>query len=272
MKTLRLHTLLLSVMLTALVCAQPTGFPTQWLMPKPQDVVETRTTFSLQRPVFLNDPTSSTLLASLFETAAEAEATVTVKLVDDAALGTFDYVLPGFPNEGYKLSVSANTKLAAATDGAYIHGLEMTDYPAFKLRGFMHDVGRSFISFEELKKEIDLLSRFKVNVFHWHLTDNQGFRFESKVFPQLNSASSMTRFAGQYYTQEQCTELEAYAAERGLIIIPEIDMPGHSTAFAVHQADAGPPLHRVEPHQRRQHQHRHAALHRHDGDVEHLGP
>lgn len=250
MKTLRLHTLLLSVMLTALVCAQPTGFPTQWLMPKPQDVVETRTTFSLQRPVFLNDPTSSTLLASLFETAAEAEATVTVKLVDDAALGTFDYVLPGFPNEGYKLSVSANTihitaasktgviraaqtlaQLAAATDGAYIHGLEMTDYPAFKLRGFMHDVGRSFISFEELKKEIDLLSRFKVNVFHWHLTDNQGFRFESKVFPQLNSASSMTRFAGQYYTQEQCTELEAYAAERGLIIIPEIDMPGHSTAF-----------------------------------------
>lgn len=250
MKTLRLHTLLLSVMLTALVCAQPTGFPTQWLMPKPQDVVETRTTFSLQRPVLLNDPTSSTLLASLFETAAEAEATVTVKLVDDAALGTFDYALPGFPNEGYKLSVSANTihitaasktgviraaqtlaQLAAATDGAYIHGLEMTDYPAFKLRGFMHDVGRSFISFEELKKEIDLLSRFKVNVFHWHLTDNQGFRFESKVFPQLNSASSMTRFAGKYYTQEQCTELEAYAAERGLIIIPEIDMPGHSTAF-----------------------------------------
>lgn len=250
MKTLRLHTLLLSVMLAALVCAQPTGFPTQWLMPKPQDVVETRTTFSLQRPVLLNDPTSSALLASLFETAAEAEATVTVKLVDDAALGTFDYVLPGFPNEGYKLSVSANTihitaasktgviraaqtlaQLAAATDGAYIHGLEMTDYPAFKLRGFMHDVGRSFISFEELKKEIDLLSRFKVNVFHWHLTDNQGFRFESKVFPQLNSASSMTRFAGQYYTQEQCTELEAYAAERGLIIIPEIDMPGHSTAF-----------------------------------------
>ena len=93
MKTLRLHTLLLSVMLTALVCAQPTGFPTQWLMPKPQDVVETRTTFSLQRPVLLNDPTSSALLASLFETAAEAEATVTVKLVDDAALGTFDYVL-----------------------------------------------------------------------------------------------------------------------------------------------------------------------------------
>ena len=224
------------------------------IMPKPKSVVATRTTFPLGRAVKITDPTECALLASFFGTSdAQAEATVTVRLVSASELGTFDYTLADFDNEGYRLSIEANTilitaasktgviratqtlmQLAQATtaaDATELPGAEITDYPAFKLRGFMHDVGRSFISFDELKHEIDLLSRFKVNVFHWHLTDNQGFRFESKVFPQLNSAANMTRFAGQYYTQAQCTELEAYAAERGITIIPEIDMPGHSTAF-----------------------------------------
>ena len=224
---------------------------TSLLLPKPQQLEATGGSFALNRPVSINDPTGSALLASLFTISdSPSAASVTVNLVEAAVLGTFDYTLAGFPNEGYKLSVetdaitiTAATKtgviraaqtlaqLAAASDGAGIPGVSITDYPAFKLRGFMHDVGRSFISFEELKKEIDLLARFKVNAFHWHMTDNQGFRFESKVYPQLNQASAMTRFAGKFYTQAQCTELEAYAAERGITIIPEIDMPGHSTAF-----------------------------------------
>lgn len=223
---------------------------TALLMPKPQQLTENGASFVLSRDVSITDPTNSTLLASLFTTGGSATASVTVNIVSAATLGTFDYTLAGFDNEGYKLNVTADAititaatktgviraaqtlmQLAAATGGASIPGVSITDYPAFKLRGIMHDVGRSFISFDELKKEIDLLSRFKVNVFHWHLTDNQGFRFESKVYPQLNQAANMTRFAGSFYTQAQCTELEAYAAERGVIIIPEIDMPGHSTAF-----------------------------------------
>ena len=222
---------------------------TSLLMPKPHQLTETGASFDLNRTVTLTDPTGSSLLASLFTTGS-GSATVTVSIVSSTTLGTFDYTLAGFDNEGYKLSVTNNDititaatktgviraaqtlmQLSAATGGASIPGVEITDYPAFKLRGYMHDVGRSFISFAELKKEIDLLSRFKVNVFHWHLTDNQGFRFESTAYPQLNQASNMTRFAGSYYTQAQCTELEAYAAERGVIVIPEIDMPGHSTAF-----------------------------------------
>lgn len=223
---------------------------TSWLLPKPQQMTENEASFALGRPVELTDPTHSTLLASLFTTDGSATASVTVNIVSAATLGTFDYELAGFDNEGYQLNVTADAinisavtktgviraaqtlmQLAAATEGASIPGVSITDYPAFKLRGFMHDVGRSFISFDELKKEIDLISRFKVNVFHWHLTDNQGFRFESKVYPQLNQTANMTRFAGSFYTQAQCTELEAYAAERGVIVIPEIDMPGHSTAF-----------------------------------------
>ena len=213
------------------VKAQTESSPTNLLLPKPQQLSENGASFSLNRDVRLTDPTGSELLASLFTTAEEAPATVTVNLVDAATLGTFDYTLAGFDNEGYKLNVTADAititavtktgviraaqtllQLAAATDGAYIQGVDITDYPAFKLRGYMHDVGRSFISFDELKKEIDLLARFKVNVFHWHLTDNQGFRFESKVYPQLNQASNMTRFAGSYYTQEQCTEAGTTAA------------------------------------------------------------
>ena len=250
MKTLRWLLFCLIVNIVLGIYGQDSMQPSQWLMPKPKAVTENSSTFALGRPVKLTDPTASTLLASIFTVSDEASATVTVSIVDDATLGTFNYTLADFPNEGYKLSITADAinitvasktgviraaqtlmQLAAAADGAYIQGLNITDYPAFKLRGFMHDVGRSFISFDELKKEIDLLARFKVNVFHWHLTDNQGFRFESKLYPQLNNASSMTRFAGLYYTQAQCTELEAYAAERGITIIPEIDMPGHSTAF-----------------------------------------
>ncbi len=250
MKHLRWLLCSLFACMTWNVSAQDSTQPTDWLLPKPKTLTTNGSTFSLQRSVRLNDPTASTLLAALFTTDDEAAATVNVELTDATTLGTFDYTLQDFPNEGYKLTITEQAvtiraaaktgviraaqtlaQLAAATEGAYLPGVEITDYPAFKLRGFMHDVGRSFISFEELKKEIDLLARFKVNVFHWHLTDNQGFRFESKLYPQLNAAANMTRFAGQYYTQAQCTELEAYAAERGLIIIPEIDMPGHSSCF-----------------------------------------
>lgn len=249
MKTLRLLFCTLYILIVGGMCAYAQA-DRDLLLPKPKSIAYLDTVFDLQRGVKLTDPTNSTLLASLFTLDENAEAKVTVELVSDESLGTFDYTLADFPNEGYKLHVSSNAitilaasktgviraaqtlaQLAEERDGAYITGVSITDYPAFKLRGFMHDVGRSFISYEELKKEIDLLARFKVNVFHWHLTDNQGFRFESKVFPQLNNASNMSRFPGLYYTQEQCTELEAYAAERGLTIIPEIDMPGHSTAF-----------------------------------------
>ena len=110
-----------------------------------------------------------------------------------------------------------------------LEAVEITDWPAFKLRGYLHDVGRSFISIEELMHEIDLLSRFKVNTFHFHLTENQAWRFEVRRYPELTE--SMTRFQGMYYTQEQCRELEEYAAQRGVVVIPEIDMPGHSAAF-----------------------------------------
>ena len=245
-----------SIIATLFLCVpQLTMAKITHLLPRPQKaVVTTGTPFALGCPVTITDPTNSTLLRDFFTnnncTITDGGAPVTVTLVSSID-GAYDYVLEGYENEAYTLSVTADainitaitksgviraaqtlTQLAEGyTNTAEIEAVEITDWPAFKLRGYMHDVGRSFIEFETLKKHIDLLSRFKVNTFHWHMTENQAWRFEVKAYPQLTDASSMTRFAGKYYTQAQCKELQDYAKERGVIVIPEIDMPGHSQAF-----------------------------------------
>lgn len=108
---------------------------------------------------------------------------------------------------------------------------EITDWPAFRMRGFMHDTGRSFIPLDELKHEIALLSSFKVNVFHWHLTENQAWRLESCHYPQLNAAQNMLREQGKFYTLDEARELVNFCREHHVLLIPEIDMPGHSAAF-----------------------------------------
>ena len=227
------------------------------LLPKVHSLKETKETpFTLHRTVSITDATGSTALKKVFTDngctiESGAGATVTVQMVDKID-GAYDYTLEGYDNEGYQLKVTENAitikavkpigviraaqTLAQLAEGyeagkAAIETVEITDWAAFKLRGYMHDVGRSFISVAELKKHIDLLSRFKVNTFHWHFTENQAWRFEVKGYPQLTSTESMTRFAGKYYTQAECSEVAAYAKERGVTIIPEIDMPGHSAAF-----------------------------------------
>lgn len=176
--------------------------------------------------------------------------TVKVQLVPSIE-GAHHYTLTGFEaNEAYTLKITTAgieitavdpigvtraaqtlTQLAEGyeTEGVNLECLTITDWAAFKLRGFMHDVGRSFLSVDELKKEIRLLSRFKVNTFHWHLTDKTGWRFEVKAYPQLTSKQK--RYDGQWYTQEQCKDVVAYAKEHGITVIPEIDMPGHSAPF-----------------------------------------
>ena len=228
------------------------------LLPKVHTLSETNgTPFALQRAVSIvyDGFEECALLENMFKgygcTIGEGGATVTVQKVNEIS-GAYDYTLEGYDNEGYQLVVTENSMTIKAVkpigviraaqtlaqlaegydqDAAAIETVEITDWAAFKLRGYMHDVGRSFISVDELKTHIDLLSRFKVNTFHWHFTENQAWRFEVEGYPQLTSAESMTRFAGKYYTQAQCREVAAYAKERGVTIIPEIDMPGHSAAF-----------------------------------------
>jgi hexosaminidase len=114
-------------------------------------------------------------------------------------------------------------------DGYYFPLATIQDKPRFPWRGLMIDAGRHFEPVEVIKRNIDGLAAVKMNVFHWHLSEDQGFRIESKLYPKLHEKGS----DGLYYTQEQVREVIAYAADRGVRVIPEFDMPGHAGAWMV---------------------------------------
>lgn len=173
---------------------------------------------------------------------------VAVRLVDSIA-GAYDYPLAGYPNEAYRIAVGPDSvRVEAVTPTGVIRAEQtlaqmreerpdslpvgvITDWPAFKLRGYMHDSGRSYVPVDMLVRHIELLSRFKVNTFHWHLTENQAWRLHIDSHPELTADSAMTRHRGQYYTREDVRRVMEAANRCGVVVIPEIDMPGHSAAF-----------------------------------------
>jgi len=114
-------------------------------------------------------------------------------------------------------------------DGFAAPSLTVKDQPRFAWRGLLIDVGRHFIPVDVLKRNLDGMEAVKMNVLHLHLSDNQGFRVESKKFPKLQEQGS----EGLYYTEEEIRDLISYARDRGIRILPEFDMPGHSTSFFV---------------------------------------
>lgn len=114
-------------------------------------------------------------------------------------------------------------------DKASWPALEMKDAPRYAWRGLMIDVGRHFIPKEIILRNLDAMAAVKMNVFHWHLSDYQGFRVESKVFPKLHELGSN----GEYYTQEDIQEIVSYARDRGIRVVPEFDLPGHSSGILV---------------------------------------
>ncbi|MBE7640084.1 family 20 glycosylhydrolase [Salegentibacter sp. BLCTC] len=177
--------------------------------------------------------------------------------------------------EGYTLKISENTvKISAPTTAGVFYGvqsvlqyfpgirtnqkitlpaMEITDEPAFTWRGMMLDVSRHFYSVEVIKEVLDLMAFYKLNTFHWHLTDNEGWRLEIKKYPKLTGIGAWREEIpgsvfykvdstytepltgepytyGGFYTQEQAREVVAYAAKRNIKVIPEIEMPGHSAA------------------------------------------
>lgn len=122
--------------------------------------------------------------------------------------------------------------------------VEIKDQPRFGYRGMMLDVGRHFFSMDEIKTYIDMMALHNINRFHWHLSEDQGWRIEIKKYPKLTEIGSMRKETvighnsgkydgkpyGGFYTQEQAKEIVAYAAERYITVIPEIDLPGHMQA------------------------------------------
>lgn len=114
-------------------------------------------------------------------------------------------------------------------DGFYVPGIEIQDRPRFPWRGLLIDPGRHWMPMEVIKRNLDGMAAVKLNVLHWHLSEDQGFRVESKIFPKLHEMGS----DGQYYTQDQIREIIDYARDRGIRVMPEFDMPGHTTAWFV---------------------------------------
>lgn len=140
-------------------------------------------------------------------------------------------IVEAVTERGVYWAIQTLSQLAENGKRTRIRCCSITDWPAFRIRGWMQDVGRSYLSMDELKRQIAILSKFKMNVFHWHLTENQAWRLESKLFPMLNDSVNTTRMPGQFYTLEEARELVAFCKAHQVLLIPEIDMPGHSAAF-----------------------------------------
>ncbi|HEX2900036.1 MAG TPA: family 20 glycosylhydrolase, partial [Bacteroidia bacterium] len=119
--------------------------------------------------------------------------------------------------------------LSVDADGFYFPACRIEDAPRFPWRGLLIDVCRHWQPVEVIKRNLDAMAAMKMNVLHWHLSEDQGFRIESKRFPQLHLLGSN----GDFFTQEQVRDIIAYAGARGIRVVPEFDIPGHSTAWFV---------------------------------------
>jgi hexosaminidase len=189
----------------------------------------------------LSKQTGIPIAAELAKDAGKATLVVSVEHLDHAApqrLGD---------DESYKLSVKGGgAKITASAplgalrgletllqlvqlgpNGFTIPGVEIDDAPRFPWRGLSLDVSRHFIPVQGIKRTLDGMAAVKLNVLHWHLSDDQGFRVESKKYPKLHLLGS----EGEYYTQAELREMVAYARERGIRVVPEFDIPGHSTSW-----------------------------------------
>jgi hexosaminidase len=176
--------------------------------------------------------------------------------------------LPGLGVEGYTMNISSGSIVITAKqpqgcfygmqtlsqllpldpkDGASIPALQIQDQPRFSWRGSMLDVSRHFFTVEQVKQYIDFLAAYKLNTFHWHLTDNQGWRIEIKKYPLLTSIGAWRKRSlighfeeqperfdtephGGFYTQEEIKDIVAYAQRKYVTVVPEIDLPGHCTS------------------------------------------
>jgi hexosaminidase len=160
-----------------------------------------------------------------------------------------------YEDESYHLDITQNKiTINATTDLGALHGLEtllqmlqnnstsfyfpnsqISDFPRFTWRGLMIDAARHFQPVDVIKRNIDALAAMKMNVFHWHLVDDQGWRIETKKHPKLIELAS----DGLYYTQEEIKNIVKYADERGILIVPEIDVPGHGSAILTAYPEIG---------------------------------
>lgn len=245
----------------AAVAEGQSGRPSILLMPMPVSV-EAQTgslpltaSFTVHFATTRDDVLEQATLRALARIEAETGVQLSKDLRADTGTLSIDVTRVGEAvqsldeDESYSLVVnSAGIRLQAPTDLGALHGLQtllqlvqpgpagwfvpavtIHDQPRFRWRGFMIDCGRHFEPVPVILRTLDGMEAVKLNVFHWHLTEDQGFRVESLRFPKLQQMGS----DGLYYTQAQIREVVAYAHARGIRVVPEFDMPGHTTSWFV---------------------------------------
>lgn len=258
--TLLRHFFVCILLLSAAVQSQPTE-PTSDLplMPYPQQLVfESAPPLLITRSIAIHLPTQDALLLNAVERFIQrihqqtgvqlvideqAEIAFTIKLTE-LDTTTLPHV---HQDESYQLDISALAiSLTAQNYTGMLHGLEtilqlasvqsanimipavtISDFPRFTWRGLLLDSARHFLPVEVIKRQIDGMAAMKLNVLHWHLTDDQGWRLESKRFPRLHQVGGKDG----YYSHQDISSVVRYATERGIRVVPEIDLPGHTTAL-----------------------------------------
>ncbi|AHF14231.1 beta-N-acetylhexosaminidase [Niabella soli] len=236
------------------------------IIPKPQTLVQKSGTFTLTRATPIVAATQGERnIAALFNGYLKSFYGFTLPIVSKGSKGIILNTKTA-SNEGYNLEANNNgVKINGNSEAGTFYGVQtliqllptrkattlaipsvsITDAPVVSYRGMMLDVGRHFFPVEYVKKYIDFLALHKINYFHWHLTEDQGWRIEIKKYPRLTSVGAwrdgtiIGRFPGTgntyqryggFYTQAQVKEIVAYAAKRYITVIPEIEMPGHGSA------------------------------------------
>jgi len=253
-----------NILISLLGMAIPVAAMGQSLLPLPQKMTEGKGWFRTDKPYRVENAAGEAAINPYNDfakgTASEGDATKRVVLFEKAAASA------GEPSEAYSLTVSADTiKVTAAQAEGFLRAAQtlrqlttekgvrccdISDKPAYEWRGVMLDVSRHFFPIDYLRKQIDVLASYKINRLHLHLTDAAGWRMEIKRYPRLTSIAAWRTDSlwktwwnngerhyseegapgayGGYYKQSELKELVAYAAKRGVTIVPEIEMPAHS--------------------------------------------
>ena len=237
------------------------------VIPTPVSLVQNEGTFKLNKNTkFLASTPEAKIIAEYFAAQINLATGYSIVLSDQTAADGISLVIDEsleVNEEGYTLDVTPKAvTIKAKTPQGLFYGMQtfmqllpaeiqsqemvngiawdapcvtVKDEPRFLYRGVMLDPCRHFIPVENVKKYLNILSLFKINRFHWHLTDDQGWRIEIKKYPKLTEIGSKriegegTEYGG-FYTQEQIKEVVQYAAERFITVIPEIELPGHGLA------------------------------------------
>lgn len=191
------------------------------------------------------DRLAASLQTALSKLSVQSPSTGEVQLILDPALR--------MPNEAYSVKISPDgVRLQSSTEAGLFYAQEaliqlarfgkgnirackIEDHPRYGWRGFMLDESRHFFGKEKVKQYLDIMASLHLNVFHWHLTDEPGWRIEIKRYPKLTTEGAVGNWhdpkaPATYYTQEEIKEIVAYAADRHIMVVPEFDMPGHATA------------------------------------------